>query len=34
MELEIKRRESVGTGVHAMNETDTLAKFEVSDITV
>jgi vacuolar protein sorting-associated protein 26 len=31
MELEIKRRESVGTGVHAMNETDTLAKFEIMD---
>ncbi|GJD07017.1 Probable 28S rRNA (cytosine-C(5))-methyltransferase [Galdieria sulphuraria] len=31
MELEIKRRESAGTGVHAVNEMDTLAKFEIMD---
>lgn len=31
MELEIKRKESAGTGVHAVNETDTLAKFEIMD---
>eukprot|EP00871_Galdieria_phlegrea_P002697 jgi/Galph1/3428/GphlegSOOS_G2080.1 len=31
MELEVKRRESAGTGIHAVNETDTLAKFEIMD---
>lgn len=31
MEIEIKRRESVGTGPHTRSEAETIAKYEIMD---
>lgn len=31
MEVEIRRRETVGAGAQAHNETETLAKYEIMD---
>jgi vacuolar protein sorting-associated protein 26 len=31
MEVEIRRRETTGTGSHAKNESETLAKYEIMD---
>lgn len=31
MEIEIRRRETIGSGSHARNENETLAKYEIMD---